>query len=197
VAPLPYTDQGATIAFHEVLAVFLLAELRIRLLSRLNRHGSRSDRASLLIVFASVYVGLVAGFVVAAGVEPAAIPDWRWPVFVVGLALMGTGIVIRQWAVVLLGQYFTVDVRIHPGQAVVERGPYRWVAHPSYTGMIVTSVGIGLALGNWAALAVLAVVPTGGLVVRIHVEERALRAGLGEPYRRFLAARPHLLPGVW
>jgi protein-S-isoprenylcysteine O-methyltransferase Ste14 len=60
-----------------------------------------------------------------------------------------------------------------------------------------TFLGIGLALGNWAALIVLAVLPTAGLVVRIRLEERALLAGLGEPYRRFAATRPHLFPGLW
>jgi phospholipid methyltransferase len=64
---------------------------------------------------------------------------------------------------------------------VVEDGPYRWVRHPSYTGLILTFVGFGLALGNWAALAVVAVVPTAGLVYRMRVEERALLDGLGEP----------------
>jgi protein-S-isoprenylcysteine O-methyltransferase Ste14 len=63
--------------------------------------------------------------------------------------------------------------------------------------MIVTFVGIGLALGNWASLAVLAVVPTAGLVVRILFEERALLEGLGEPYRRFAGSRPRLFPGLW
>jgi protein-S-isoprenylcysteine O-methyltransferase Ste14 len=117
--------------------------------------------------------------------------------FVVGLMLMIAGIAIRQWAVAVLGQFFTVDIRVTPGQNVVERGPYRWVRHPSYSGMIVTFVGMGLALGNWAALAVLTLVPTAGLVVRIHFEERALLDGLGEPYRHFAASRPRLFPGVW
>jgi protein-S-isoprenylcysteine O-methyltransferase Ste14 len=58
-------------------------------------------------------------------------------------------------------------------------------------------VGIGLALGNWASLAVLIVVPTAGVIVRIRVEERALLEGLGEPYRRFAATRSHLVPGLW
>lgn len=76
---------------------------------------------------------------------------------------MCAGIAIRQWSVALLGQLFTIDVRVHPDQTVVERGPYRWVRHPSYTGLIMSFVGIRLALGNWAALAVLAMVPTAGL----------------------------------
>jgi protein-S-isoprenylcysteine O-methyltransferase Ste14 len=82
-------------------------------------------------------------------------------------------------------------------QTVIDTGPYRWVRHPSYSGLILTLLGLGPALGNWAALAVLVVVPTVGLVVRIRVEERALLEALGEPYRRFAAGRPRLLPGVW
>jgi len=54
-----------------------------------------------------------------------------------------------------------------------------------------------LALSDWASLATLLLVPTAGLVVRIHAEERALQAGLGEPYRRFAATRRRLFPGVW
>ena len=107
------------------------------------------------------------------------------------------GIAIRQWAIALLGQFFTVDVRVHPDQVVVERGPYRWVRHPSYTGLILTFVGTGLALGNWAALGMLILVPTAGLIVRIRSEERALLEGLGEPYRRFAASRARLFPGLW
>ena len=110
---------------------------------------------------------------------------------------MWSGIGIRQWAIAVLGRFFTVDVRVQPGQTVVDWGPYRWVRHPSYSGMIITFVGMGLALGNWVSLAVLVVVPTAGLIVRIRVEERTLLGSLGEPYRRFAAARPRLFPFLW
>jgi protein-S-isoprenylcysteine O-methyltransferase Ste14 len=135
--------------------------------------------------------------VVAALAPSAAIPDARWPIFVTGLVLMCAGIALRQWAIVLLGRFFTVDVRVHAEQTVIEDGPYRRLRHPAYTGLLVTLLGLGLALGNWAALALLVIVPTAGLVVRIRVEERALLDGLGEPYRRFTATRARLIPGVW
>jgi protein-S-isoprenylcysteine O-methyltransferase Ste14 len=63
--------------------------------------------------------------------------------------------------------------------------------------LILTFFGFGLALGNWAALAGAFLVPTVGLVYRIHIEERALLEGLGDPYRRFAASRARLFPGVW
>lgn len=197
MAPLPFTNPGAKIAFYVALGVFVALEQRVRLRSWLNDGGSRQDRGSLLVVICTVGAGLGGGFALAAGVHAAAFGAARWPIFVLGLALMCIGIAIRQWAVAVLGRFFTIDVRVHPGQTVVERGPYRWVRHPSYIGMLVTFAGIGLALGNWAALAVLVVVPTAGLVVRIRSEERALLDGLGEPYRRFASSRSRLIPGLW
>ncbi|MGH3673238.1 MAG: methyltransferase family protein [Pseudonocardiaceae bacterium] len=81
---------------------------------------------------------------------------------------------------------------------MVDTGPDRWVRHPSYTGALATIVGTGLALGNWVTVAVLTVAPTAALLFRIRVEEAALLAGLGEPYRRYTAAvRARLIPGVW
>jgi protein-S-isoprenylcysteine O-methyltransferase Ste14 len=74
------------------------------------------------------------------------------------------------------------------------RGPYRWVRHPSYSGLIVFFVGVGLALSNWASLIVLALVQSAGLLERIYSEEQALLAGLGEDYRRYAATRRRLLP---
>jgi protein-S-isoprenylcysteine O-methyltransferase Ste14 len=185
------------IAFDIALGAWVLSEWSVRLRSHLQRQGTRLDRNSMLVVVASAVAGVGGAIAVAKAVHVAAIPDPRWLVFVAGLVLMGAGIAFRQWAVAVLGRFFTVDVRVHEGQTVVERGPYRWLRHPSYTGLIVTSLGLGLALDNWVALAVLAVLPTAGLVYRIHFEERALLEGLGEPYRRFAAGRPRLFPGVW
>jgi protein-S-isoprenylcysteine O-methyltransferase Ste14 len=85
---------------------------------------------------------------------------------------------------------------VQPGQTVVDRAT-AGCDIPSYAGLIAVFAGLGLALDNWAALALLAVVPTVGLPVRIRFEERALLGGLGEPYRRFAAGRPRLFPGVW
>jgi protein-S-isoprenylcysteine O-methyltransferase Ste14 len=197
VAPLPYRETAAEIAFYVILGIFSLLEWRVRFRSHFNRRGSRSDRGSLFVVVAAVSAGFAGGFLLAGDVPAAGIAEGRWPLFVLGLVLMSAGIAIRQWAVASLGDFFTIDVRVHPGQTVVERGPYRWVRHPSYMGLILTCVGIGLALGNWAALAVLVVLPTAGLVVRIRQEERALLDGLGDSYRRFAASRPHLFPGLW
>jgi protein-S-isoprenylcysteine O-methyltransferase Ste14 len=194
---LPFDHPGARIAFDVVVGAFVLSELRIRLRSGRNPYGSPLDRGSLLVVQATVIGGVGGAVLLARRAPGAALTGVRWPLFVAGLVVMCAGIAIRQWAVATLGRFFTIDVRVEAGQTVVDNGPYRWVRHPAYTGLILTFLGFGLALGNWAALAVAFVVPTAGLVYRIHFEERALLEGLGEPYRCFAASRPRLFPGVW
>jgi protein-S-isoprenylcysteine O-methyltransferase Ste14 len=123
VAPLPYTNSGAQIAFYLVFGIFILLEFRVRVRSRLNEQGTRTERGSLLAVYASVYAGMAGGFALAGKLHAAAIADWRWPMFVVGLVLMGGGIAVRQWAIAVLGQFFTVDVRVHPGRPLLTKAP--------------------------------------------------------------------------
>jgi protein-S-isoprenylcysteine O-methyltransferase Ste14 len=197
VTSLPLDHPGARIAFDVVVGAFVVSELRVRLRSERNREGSRQDHLSVRVVQVTALGGVALGILLTRRVPGADVGAGRWPLFVAGLVVMCAGIAIRQWAVSTLGRFFTIDVRVQPGQTVVEDGPYRWVRHPSYTGLILTFVGFGLALGNWAALVALTVVPTAGLVYRVRIEEQALLDGLGEPYRRFAEGRPRLFPGVW
>ncbi|HEY7069888.1 MAG TPA: isoprenylcysteine carboxylmethyltransferase family protein [Acidimicrobiales bacterium] len=196
MAAPPYDQPGANVVFWGLVALFALGEHVVRIRSRLSRRGTQSERWSLLVVIVAIVGGLVAALAFAQR-QVATISTGRWPLFVLGIAAMVAGLVVRHWAIHTLGRFFTVDVRVQPGQTVVESGPYRWVRHPSYTGMILFFTGLGLALSDWASLATLVVVPAAGLVVRIRSEERALLDGLGEPYRRFAATRRRLIPGVW
>src|SRR5215216_7825468 len=89
----------------------------------------------------------------------------------------------------------------HTGHVVVDqvatRGPYRWVRHPSYTGLLLIALGFGLGVGNWLSLAICAVIPLVGLVPRIAVEEAELARVLGDPYRSYQKATRRLVPGLW
>ncbi|HEY5188309.1 MAG TPA: hypothetical protein VII87_04690, partial [Solirubrobacteraceae bacterium] len=62
MAPLPYTDAGARIAFYVVLGIFGLLEQRVRFRSWRNRQGTRVDRNSLFVVAVSVALGIGGGF---------------------------------------------------------------------------------------------------------------------------------------
>ncbi len=197
MTPLPFDQLAARIVFDIVLFVFVAGEVAIRVSTIRNRAKGTIEWGSLFVVIAGVGIGIGGAVIIAAHLTWAAIPVGRVAMFVVGIVLMVLGIALRAWSVIVLGRNFTVYVQVRDEQPVVDTGPYRLLRHPSYTGLLLVCLGIGLALGNWLALVVVVVAPTVAILVRIRVEERALLAGIGEPYRRFMATRKRLIPWVW
>ena len=195
--PLPFDVLPAKILFNVLIFVFAASEVAIRAFSVRNRDDGSRELTSLVVVAFGFVIGIIGAVLIAGQVTAAAIPFGRTALFVIGCAAMVFGIAFRAWSVVVLGRWFTVEVRVRDHQLVVDRGPYRLLRHPSYTGLLCTCLGIGLALGNWVAL-LFAIVPTTiAILYRIRVEERALLAGIGEPYRQFCATRSRLIPHVW
>src|ERR1700682_5429671 len=136
-----------------VLALFygLWAALEIFVIVR-RRGGTRQDRGSHAVLWV-----LVGGGIFAAG----RLRHW-WPMpdrnamFWLGIALIFIGIVIRATAIFTLGRFFSVKVTIQESHELIERGVYRWIRHPAYTGLLLSFIGVGFALGSWLSLAIIA-----------------------------------------
>ena len=123
---------------------------------------------------------------------PGAVP-WG----LVGAGVWVAGAALRWWAIWRLGRFFTVDVAVAAGQRVVDDGPYRLVRHPSYTGLLLESAGLGLAMNHVLGFALLVVPVLLVLLHRIRIEEQALRQGLGEPYVAYCQRTKRLVPWVY
>ncbi len=117
--------------------------------------------------------------------------------YAIGLATIVAAGLLRRHCFRLLGASFTGDVRAHADQAIVTTGAYALVRHPSYSAGILMNIGIGLALGSRASTAVLALAAFAVYGYRMAVEERALLAVLGEPYREFMRTRRRLIPFIY
>jgi protein-S-isoprenylcysteine O-methyltransferase Ste14 len=115
---------------------------------------------------------------------------------VTGVAVTGAGIAIRQWAIITLGRFFVGHVIVQPGQTVVSSGPYRWLRHPSYTGLWLEMIGVGLGTGNVVSMATCVLLPLIGITARINGEERELTADL-PGYRDYIRDKPRLVPLIW
>jgi protein-S-isoprenylcysteine O-methyltransferase Ste14 len=169
--------------------------LEVRQAVRRRPDASHGDRGSLWVLRATTVCGFVLAFALAA-----LVPAWDVPrglALVASVALLWCGIALRWWSFRTLGEYFTFTVQTTDDQAVVDTGPYRWVRHPAYLGMLLAILGIGAVSGNPLTVVVLLVAVLVGVVYRIRVEEQALLASVGEPYRRYCEGRARLVPGVW
>ncbi len=79
---------------------------------------------------------------------------------------------------------------------MVDRGPYRLVRHPAYTGSLLTMVGLGFVLQSWGAVLVLIAFFGVAFGYRIHVEEAVLTSKLGDEYVAYAKKTKRLIPYV-
>ncbi len=117
--------------------------------------------------------------------------------FTLGITLIWAGILFRFWSIQTLGKYFRTVVLIHDDHELVTSGPYRYIRNPSYTGSIISVLGMGLALGNWAGLFSLLLAVCIGYSWRIHVEEAALKKNFGVAYEEYMKKTWSLIVFVW
>jgi len=91
-----------------------------------------------------------------------------------GAVVFAAAKAIKYWAIATLGDRWTFKVLVLPGAPLVTGGPYRWLRHPNYVGVVGELVGA--ALMAYAPLAGAVSVLLFGvlLIARIRVEERAL-----------------------
>lgn len=157
------------------------------------RPAQRRDRGTRLLVSVSLPGAILVGWLVRAWAPELSVPAPQM-FAAVGLAVMWIGLAVRIWAILTLGAWFSTFLHVKADQELVTFGPYRWVRHPSYTGLLLICVGLGAGTGNWLSLLICAVVPTLGLLPRISTEESELAEALGEPYRRYQSSTRRLLP---
>jgi protein-S-isoprenylcysteine O-methyltransferase Ste14 len=194
--PLVLSQPVAEIPFGVTVAVWVIGE---RILSfrdlRSGAWKSRQDAGSYFSITAGIIAGFLAGLAFASRSTLSLPAQSLW--VVVGLIVAWAGMLLRLWAVLTLGRFFTTTVVVRAEQTVVAGGPYRFVRHPSYLGVLILLLGLGLALGDGASAAAMVALPTLGLMWRIRVEEAALRAGLGNSYLEYCSGRARLIPGIW
>lgn len=157
----------------------------------------RRDRGSYALIMVSMFIGIFLAFMTAFGV-PVATIAWQQPLlFWTGIVLMLAGAAFRWYAIKVLGKFFTRSVATRAGQFVVDTGPYRLIRHPSYTGAMVTILGLGLAMTNWLSLVLVVLGTLIGYEYRVRVEERALCEGIGNAYREYMRRTRRFIPWIW
>src|SRR5262252_2203535 len=196
VTPLVFRHGAAEVAFGVLLLIWAVFEAVMRGLQALRAKGPNQRDPSYYVLLPALLAAIVAAEVLGRRGRLLWPGGLAWPV-VAGLALMVAGIGLRAWSIVTLGRFFQYQIKVQPGHRVVTSGPYRFVRHPSYTGIALVLAGIALACDDVWSLVAVAVLGGAGLAVRIHAEERQLAQTLGAEYERFAAGRKRLVPGVW
>ena len=175
--------------------IFGASEVLLTIIKSRGKQDAASDAGSLRLIWITVALSLTAAFFVAGTFPAGRFRDVEL-MQAVGIAIFVFGAALRWYAIFHLGSYFTVDVRIADSQRVIDTGPYRFVRHPSYTGVLLEFFGFALCIGNaWSMLLLLPIAIA--FSYRIRVEERALEQGLGEAYASYQRRTKRLIPFVY
>jgi protein-S-isoprenylcysteine O-methyltransferase Ste14 len=197
--PLIYSTPAYTIVFVCIIVISRVPEVISASRWRPQRDPTahKADRGSFVVMSVVVGGGVIVACVLAAVWTAATIPWFRPQLTVAGIVIILLGSALRWWAIFTLGPYFTFEVAVRSTQSVVQSGPYRFVRHPSYTGILIMLLGVGIALTNWASIVVILVCGLTGLLYRVRVEERALVEALGQPYVDYMRHSKRFIPFVY
>jgi protein-S-isoprenylcysteine O-methyltransferase Ste14 len=174
-----------------------MIEIAIALQTRVkfSTTGSLEYRSERLI-WVVVAIALIASLAIkqmhlaALPIEPSIRQICAIVVFISGLGL-------RCYAVFSLGQFFSTTVVTQDKHILIKVGPYRFIRHPAYTGLLVSFFAAGFAMGDGLALLTLFCPVAYVLMQRINIEEQWLTGHFGKTYKEYCLHTKKLIPWVY
>ena len=179
-------------------ASFFLSEAGLAMRRRVSLRGSGKnlDAGSLRLLWivnlASISVGVLLAEKGVTPFLPAILPCTS-----LGTLLFLLGTALRWWSVWHLGRFFTVNVAVADDHRLIDTGPYHFIRHPSYAGLLLQFAGLGLTFGTLPSLLAVLIPPTLAILWRIRVEEAVLRAHLSGVYASYEARTKKIVPLIF
>ena len=155
--------------------------------------GTKSWDLVWFALFLPIMIAVYAIAIMESGWVSMA-PDGAW---LLGLMMFITGWVLLIWCHIV-NPFLEKTVRIQTdhGHRVIETGPYAYVRHPFYAGIVLLLFSIPLMLmSNWAFIP--AILASVGLVIRTILEDRTLYRELPGYADYSTRVRARLIPGIW
>ncbi len=186
-----------SLVWRVLLYGWLASEIFIAIATRTRRGGGKvNDRGSMLILWLMITASITACNWIAGARGPnlpGSAHHWK----LASVLVIAAGLILRAVAIFSLGKSFSANVAIRHTQTVYREGLYRLVRHPSYSGLLIVFLAIGLHTQNWHSLAAVLLPTTAALLYRIHVEEAALKHAFGPEYDQYIRETKRLIPGLY
>jgi len=156
--------------------------------------GKRDNRSRLGIILQSVGIGLAGFGPTLPTLSPAD------PVAIAGslgvIVFMGGAIALFATSSRALGRNWSVVARTRSDHELVRTGPYAYIRHPIYLGMLLFLLGLAVAVGHLVQLVIAIPIFLAGTLIRTRIEDGLLEAQFGDAFRDYAASTPALIPGI-
>jgi protein-S-isoprenylcysteine O-methyltransferase Ste14 len=114
-----------------------------------------------------------------------------------GLVIILLGLLLRVWTRLTIGTMYSGYLRVKVGHVLVTDGPYRFVRHPGYSGLLLMALGLCIGYSSLIGLIAIPILLIPGLSFRMKVEERMLSEEFRDDYWAYARRAKKLIPGIW
>jgi protein-S-isoprenylcysteine O-methyltransferase Ste14 len=158
------------------------------------RRESKLSRLSYALLLPPGFYLLFARRVPIHWLNAQVLPDVAW-VREAAVALTAAGLLFAIWARLYLGTNWSGTVTVKVGHELVRSGPYRWVRHPIYSGLLLASLGTAAERGEVRGLIAIAFIYA-GFWMKLRTEERFMADVFGSKYAEYKRDTGALIPRV-
>jgi protein-S-isoprenylcysteine O-methyltransferase Ste14 len=176
--------------------VWLYMELLIAKRSRQSGGRNNTERHSEYAIWLVILLGVfVALYFKQKHLAP--LPLEREIRLIFGAIIFVFGLGVRVYAIKYLGRFFSSRVEIQQAHKLITSGPYRYVRHPSYTGLLIGFTGAGVAMGDLLSLLFVLIPSSWVFIKRIKLEEALLLQHFGDEFEMYKKQSKKLIPGFF
>lgn len=196
--------QEYRIAYYAI-ALLIISELAIWVFTssgnrNQNQHRRASDHGTMWLIIICWCYGVMAGAFFRSQSVPEFMRSWLFPhvSYNLGIVLIIAGIIIRCTAVLTLRCAFTFQVQTTDDQHLVKTGLYHIVRNPAYTGSMLSLLGVALTYRSTLAAISVVIICIICYGIRIHIEEKALKAKFQEEFEHYCQQTKYrLIPKIY
>ena len=156
------------------------------------RHEGVSSRLSYAVLTVAAFYLMFANSAPREWLAAAIFPSSPW-IGLAGVITTAAGIGFAVWARVYLGGNWSSSVTVKVGHELVRTGPYRWVRHPIYTGIILGLLGTAIARNQVRGL-IAVLLAYLGFKIKSKIEESAMQATFGPDYLEYSQHTGAIMP---
>lgn len=184
------------ILFYTVFVLWCISMVLERLILTRNKDQhikTREDRGTYFLLHVSVILSIIVSF----SSFPSLSTLLPYPFFYIGIVFTLLGILLREISLLTLGKYFSLQIRIIENHELVKTGVYRYIRHPSYTGLLFAILGICISLRSLLAVIITSIICFTSFWLRIRFEEGVMDKEFGEAYVEYKGKTKKLIPFVF
>ena len=178
-------------------ALFLFSVFHAYFAIRQRGKTDASKDADSFKLMARIRIVSVVIVIISSFYPVISLPWRRNTDYLIGAVMIAAALILRIYSIRKLGVFFTNVVMVRENQKIVTDGLYKYIRHPSYTGLFLFILGLGVGMGSLIGLVLIAALTFYGFDYRIKVEERVLISSFGSEYGDYMKRTKKLVPFVY